>query len=70
MPENQFQRKVFAFLTVVVTVHAYVFYSLYVVNGNILMEVTGADSVLHAIHTQGGCLYVRKNAPDLGCDSD
>lgn len=54
MPENQFQRKVFAFLTVVVTVHAYVFYSLYVVNGNILMEVTGADSVLHAIHTQGG----------------
>lgn len=53
MPENQFQRKVFAFLTVVVTVHAYVFYSLYVVNGNILMEVTGADSVLHAIHTQG-----------------
>ena len=29
MPRNQFQRMVFAFLTVLVTVHAYVFYSLY-----------------------------------------
>lgn len=28
MPRNQFQRMVFAFLTVVITVHAYVFYSL------------------------------------------
>lgn len=37
MPRNQFQRMVFAFITVVITVHAYVFYSLYVVNGNILM---------------------------------
>ena len=54
MPRNQIQRMVFAFLTVVITVHAYVFYSLYVVNGNILMEVTGADSVLHAVNTQGG----------------
>lgn len=63
MPENQFQRKVFAFLTVVVTVHAYVFYSLYVVNGNILMEVTGADSVLHAIHTQGGVYMFGKMLP-------
>lgn len=39
MPKNQFQRMVFAFLTVLVTVHAYVFYSLYVVNGNTLMAV-------------------------------
>ena len=54
MPRNQFQRMVFAFLTVVITVHAYVFYSLYVVNGNLLMEITGADSVIHAINTQGG----------------
>lgn len=28
MPQNQLQRTVFAFLTVVITVHAYVFYSL------------------------------------------
>ena len=34
MPRNQFQRMIFALLTVIVTVHAYVFYSLYVVNGS------------------------------------
>ena len=39
MPRNQFQRTVFAFLTVLVTVHAYVFFSLYVVNGNTLMTI-------------------------------
>lgn len=49
MPRNQFQRCIFALITVIITVHAYVFYSLYVVNGRVLMEVTGADSVLHAI---------------------
>ncbi|MDE6740335.1 MAG: hypothetical protein K2K07_14725 [Lachnospiraceae bacterium] len=54
MPKNQFQRMVFAFLTVVVTVHAYVFYSLYVVNGSTLKQITGADSVIHAINEQGG----------------
>lgn len=54
MPRNQFQRMVFAFLTVFVTVHAYVFYSLYVVNGTTLMGVTGADSVIHALRAQGG----------------
>lgn len=51
MPRNQAQRMVFALLTVVITVHAYVFYSLYVVNGAVLMEVNRADSVLNA---QGG----------------
>lgn len=54
MPKNQFQRMVFAFLTVVVTVHAYVFYSLYVVNGNTLMAVNGTNSVIEAINIQGG----------------
>ena len=54
MPKNQFQRMVFAFLTVVVTVHAYVFFSLYVVNGNSLMEANGTGSVLAAINKQGG----------------
>lgn len=44
----------FAFLTVVVTVHAYVFYSLYVVNGQTLMTINGADSVISAIGKQGG----------------
>ena len=45
---------IFALLTVIITVHGYVFYSLYVVNGNILMAVTGAGSVLGAIRAQGG----------------
>ena len=54
MPRNQFQRMIFALITVIITVHAYVFYSLYVVNGSILMGVTGASSVLAAISAQGG----------------
>lgn len=54
MPKNQAQRMVFALLTVLVTVHAYVFYSLYVVNGNILMSVNHTGSVLAAIRQQGG----------------
>jgi hypothetical protein len=45
---------VFALLTVIITVHGYVFYSLYVVNGTTLMEVNQADSVIHAINAQGG----------------
>lgn len=54
MPRNQFQRMIFALLTVIITVHTYVFYSLYVVNGSTLMAVTGASSVLAAIRAQGG----------------
>lgn len=54
MPKNQFQRMVFAFLTVLVTVHSYVFYSLYVVNGNVLKAATGQASVIGAINHQGG----------------
>lgn len=63
MPRNQFQRMVFAFLTVVVTVHAYVFYSLYVVNGSTLMSVTGASSVLAAIRQQGGVYLFGRMCP-------
>lgn len=54
MPKNQFQRMVFAFLTVLITVHAYIFYSLYVVNGSALKNLTGENSVLNAIRAQGG----------------
>lgn len=63
MPKNQFQRMLFAFLTVVVTVHGYVFYSLYVVNGNTLMQITGADSVIHAINAQGGVYMFGRMLP-------
>ena len=54
MPKNQFQKTIFALLTVLVTVHAYVFYSLYVINGELFMSLTGAQSVLSAIRMMGG----------------
>lgn len=63
MPRNQFQRMVFAFLTVVVTVHAYVFFSLYVVNGTTLMAINQADSVIHAINAQGGVYMFGRYLP-------
>ena len=44
----------FALITVIITVHAYVFYSLYVVNGATFMALTGAKSVIGAINAMGG----------------
>ncbi len=63
MPRSQFQRMVFAFLTVVVTVHAYVFYSLYVVNGSALMQSNGVGSVLEALRQQGGVYMFGRYLP-------
>ncbi len=54
MPRNQFQRIVFALLTVLVTVHVYVFFSLYVLHGDLLIQMTGTNSVIAAINAQGG----------------
>ena len=54
MPQNQFQRAMFALMTVIVTVHAYVFYSIYVINGNLFMTLTGEASVLKAVNAMGG----------------
>lgn len=44
----------FALLTVIITVHAYVFYSLYVINGTTFMTLTGETSVIKAINAMGG----------------
>lgn len=63
MPRNQFQRMIFALLTVIITVHAYVFYSLYVINGNTLMSINNADSVISAINTQGGVYMFGRYVP-------
>ena len=63
MPRNNFQRAMFALITVVITVHAYVFYSLYVINGEILMNVTGETSVLSAINAQGGVMMFGNMLP-------
>lgn len=54
MPKNQFQRTIFALITVVITVHCYVFYSLYVVNGQSIMNAAGETGVIAAINAQGG----------------
>lgn len=67
MPRNQFQRMVFAFITVVITVHAYVFFSLYVVNGNTLMQLNGETSVLAAVNKQGGVYMCGTFLPIWGC---
>lgn len=63
MPQTSFQRKIFALITVLITVHAYVFYSLYVVNGATLMSVTGQSSVLAAISAQGGVYMCGRMCP-------
>ncbi len=63
MPKSKIQKMIFALLTVIVTVHGYVFYSLYVVNGQTLMNVTEAGSVLAAIRAQGGVYMVGRMVP-------
>jgi hypothetical protein len=60
MPTNKNERLIFALITVIITVHAYVFYSLYVVNGATLMNVSGASSVIGAINKMGG-VYILGN---------
>lgn len=63
MPRTKLQKMMYALMTVIVTVHAYVFYSLYVVNGGTLMSVSGADSVLGAIEAMGGVYMAGRNVP-------
>ena len=63
MPQNKFQQMVFAFITVLITVHAYVFYSVYVINGETIMENTGASSVLSGVSAQGGVMMFGRMMP-------
>ena len=63
MPRNQFQRMDFAFITVVITVHAYVFYNLYVIHGNMFMQLTGETGVLSAINKMGGVSVCGRPVP-------
>lgn len=61
--QNKFQHLVYAFITVVITVHAFVFYSLYVVEGDALMHATGTSSVLQAINSKGGVYMFGTHVP-------
>ena len=54
MSRNRIQHIVYALITVFITVHLFVFYSLYVIEGDSLMHATGTNSVLQAIDSQGG----------------
>ena len=60
---------VFAFITVVITVHAYVFYSIYVVNGDSLRQAVGTNSVLAAVRNNRRNLHVRPRHAGLVCSS-
>lgn len=63
MPQSKFQRMMFALITVIITVHAYVFYSLYVINGSMFMNITGETGVIRAINAMGGVAVLGKNVP-------
>ena len=63
MPHSKFQKAIYALLTVVITVHAYVFYSLYVLHGPDFMQWTGESSVLAAIHKMGGVMIFGVHLP-------
>ena len=55
MPKNQFQRAIFALLTVIVAVHAYIFYSIYVIHGStFIANIPDATGVLDAVNKMGG----------------
>lgn len=63
MMENRVQRILYPLLTVLITVHAYVFFSLYVVNGEMLMAATGTSGVLTAIRQMGGVMMLGQMVP-------
>lgn len=54
MSKNRTQHLVYALITIFITVHLFVFYSLYVIEGDSLMQATGTTSVLQALDSQGG----------------
>lgn len=63
MPRNQFQRVIFALITVIITVHAFVFYSLYVINGSFFSSISGANSVIDGININGGVMMFNHKFP-------
>lgn len=69
MPRNQAQRMFFALITVLITVHAYVFYNLYVINGNTLTTYASLAAgvqvphVLQAIRILGGIEVLGMRVP-------
>lgn len=56
MSQSKFKHFLYALITVVITVHAFVFYSLYVVNGDFFASIPGAAGVLDGIRLNGGVM--------------
>lgn len=63
MPTTLFERMVYGFVTVVITVLGFVFYTIYVIEGKGLMESTGASTVLGAVRAQGGVYMFGRMIP-------
>jgi len=63
MPQSKFQRFIFALITVIITVHAFVFYSLYVENGEFFASIEGAKGVLDGIRLNGGVMMFGRTFP-------
>lgn len=68
MPQTKGQRALFALLTVLVTVHAYVFYSLYVINGSTFIDNAqfldpSINRVIPAIGALGGVPVLGRGLP-------
>ncbi len=63
MSRNRTQHFVYALITVFITVHLFVFYSLYVIEGDSLMQTTGTTSVLQALNSQGGVYMLGSYLP-------
>lgn len=63
MSRNRTQHLVYALITVFITVHLFVLYSLYVIEGDSLMHTTGTTSVLQAINSQGGIYMLGSYLP-------
>lgn len=53
----------FAFVTVIITVHAHAFYSLYVIHGSTFITNAGTSGVLEAIIKMGGVPVLGHNVP-------
>lgn len=46
----------FALITVIITVHAFVFYNIYIVSGDIIRSLNDTQSVLYGVNRQGGIM--------------
>ena len=72
MPKTQSQRFLFAVLTVLITVHAYVFYSIFICNGDSLVEYASLlgtqpiSTVAEAIGVLGGVSVFGQTVPVWG----